>query len=148
MHGEKINDGLIFWGLRLELEVEQSDVGYLTVTFKSFENAVFGATNLETEKTVLKHWKRMISEGTLTLLDDGTCTIPAEVLVNNMIKPAWFAVRDCIERYPNGFTLRNVMDFGAPNMHSARRVLDKLCSKGSLKKTKGKAIIFKPVCEG
>ena len=85
MHGEKINDGLIFWGLRLELEVEQSDVGYLTVTFKSFENAVFGATNLETEKTVLKHWKRMISEGTLTLLDDGTCTIPAEVLVNNMI---------------------------------------------------------------
>ena len=105
MHGEKINDGLIFWGLRLELEVKQSDVGYLTVTFKSFENAVFGATNLETEKTVLKHWKRMISEGTLTLLDDGTCTIPAEVLVNNMIKPAWFAVRDCIERYPNGFKL-------------------------------------------
>ena len=148
MHGEKINDGLIFWGLRLELEVKQSDVGYLTVTFKSFENAVFGATNLETEKTVLKHWKRMISEGTLTLLDDGTCTIPAEVLANNRIRPARLAVRDCMERYPDGFTLDNVLDSGASNRHSARRVLDDMCSKGLLKKIRCEGVVFKPVCEG
>lgn len=145
---EKVNDGLILYALCWALETEQPDFGDLTVTFESFKKAMFAGTDVITQRTIRKHWKRMISEGTLTLLDDGTCTIPAEVLANNRIRPARLAVRDCMERYPDGFTLDNVLDSGASNRHSARRVLDDMCSKGLLKKTRCERVVFKPVCEG
>ncbi len=145
---EKVNDELILYALCWELGAEQSDFGDLTVTFWSFEKAMFVGTDVTSERTVRKHWKRMVSEGTLTLLDDDTCTISAEVLANNRIRPARLALRNCMERYPDGFTLDNVPDSGASNRHSARRVLDDMCSKGLLKKIRCEGVVFKPVCEG
>ena len=145
---EKVNDGLILYALCWVLEAEQPDLGDLTVTFESFEKAMFAGTDVITQRTVRKHWKRMISEGTLTLLDDGTCTISAEVLANNRIRPTRLAVWDCMERYPDGFTLDIVLESGASNRHSARRVLDDMCSKGLLKKIRREGVVFKPVCEG
>lgn len=145
MSRETVNDGLILFALREELG-SLPESGDVVVTFDTFRRALYCGLDVESEETVRRHWKRMISEGSLVLKDRCTCVLPVRSLMNNRIRPSRFAVRECMDHHSEGFSLNDVMDSGAPSEHSAMRVLEDFCSRGSLIMTRedGRRV-FKPI---
>ena len=144
MSRETINDGLILFALRKELG-SLPESGDVVVTFDIFRRALCCGLDVGSERTVRRHWKRMISEGSLVRKDECTCVLPVRALMNNRIRPARFAVRECMDYYPEGFSLNDVMDSGAPSEHSAMRVLDDFCSRGLLLEMREDGRVFKPI---
>lgn len=145
MFRETVNDGLILFALREELG-SLPESGDVVVTFDIFRRALYCGLDVRSEGTVRRHWKRMISGGSLVRKDGCTCMLPVQALMNNRIRPARFAVRDCMSRHSEGFSLNDVMDSGAPSERSAMRVLDDFCSRGLLLMTREAGMrVLKPI---